>query len=70
MGESVSLFREPDAGKLHVRFDERGQETELSQTGMRRCGESPATSHREATVTAPVLDSTRLGVRLRRLFAL
>jgi hypothetical protein len=23
MGESVSLFREPDAGKLPVRFDER-----------------------------------------------
>jgi hypothetical protein len=27
MGESVSLFREPDAGNLPVRFDEREQET-------------------------------------------
>ena len=32
----VSLFREPDAGNLPVRFDEREQETELSQTGLRR----------------------------------
>ncbi|HKN33827.1 MAG TPA: group II intron maturase-specific domain-containing protein, partial [Terriglobales bacterium] len=31
----VSLFREPDAGKLPVRFDEREQETEPSQTGLR-----------------------------------
>jgi len=30
----VSLFREPDAGKLPVRFDEREQETEPSQTGL------------------------------------
>jgi RNA-directed DNA polymerase len=36
----MSLFREPDAGKLPVRFDERGQETELRQTGLRRSGES------------------------------
>ena len=32
----VCLFREPDAGNLPVRFDEREQETELSQTGLRR----------------------------------
>ena len=31
----VCLFREPDAGNLPVRFDEREQETELSQTGLR-----------------------------------
>jgi hypothetical protein len=31
----VSLFREPDAGNLSVRFDEREQETEPSQTGLR-----------------------------------
>src|SRR5437660_12593885 len=37
----VCLFREPDAGNLPVRFDERGQETEPSQTGLRRRGESP-----------------------------
>src|SRR5579864_1105448 len=35
VGESVSLFREPDAGNLPVRFDEREQETEPSQTGLR-----------------------------------
>jgi len=34
-GERVSLFREPDAGNLPVRFDEREQETEPSQTGLR-----------------------------------
>ena len=28
MGEGVSLVREPDAGDLHVRFDERDVETE------------------------------------------
>ena len=32
----VCLFREPDAGNLPVRFDEREQETELRQTGLRR----------------------------------
>jgi len=35
VGESVSLFREPDAGKLPVRFDEREQEPGPSQTGLR-----------------------------------
>ena len=59
VGESVSLFREPDAGNLPVRFDEREEETEPCQTGLRRWGESPANRHREATVTAPLLDSTR-----------
>src|SRR5437899_9851347 len=33
VGERVSLFREPDAGNLPVRFDKREQETEPSQTG-------------------------------------
>ena len=32
----VCLFREPDAGNLPVRFDEREQETESCQTGLRR----------------------------------
>ena len=36
----VCLFREPDAGNLPVRFDEREQETEPSQTGLRRRRES------------------------------
>ena len=35
VGERVSLFREPDAGNLPVRFDEREQETEPGQTGLR-----------------------------------
>jgi len=34
------------------------EEPELSQTGLRRRGESPANRHRKATVTAPLLDST------------
>src|SRR5215470_13027476 len=46
--------------RLGARFPgpTRQEETELSQTGMRRRGESPANRHREATVTAPLLDST------------
>jgi hypothetical protein len=55
----VSLFREPDAGNLPVRFDEREQETELRQTGLRRVMRKHPNSHREAKATAPVLDSTR-----------
>ena len=55
----MCLFREPDAGNPPVRFDEREEETELSQTGLRRRGESPTNRHREATVTAPLLDSTQ-----------
>jgi hypothetical protein len=54
----VGLFREPDAGNLPVRFDEREQETELSQTGLRRRKESFVNRHREANTTAPVLDYT------------
>jgi len=57
---SVRLFREPDAVTPPVRFDERGQETEPGQTGLRRVQRKPNPySHRETTVTAPVLDSTR-----------
>ena len=55
----VCLFREPDAGNPPVRFDEREEETGLSQTGLRRRGENPVNCHREATVTAPLLDSTQ-----------
>jgi hypothetical protein len=40
----VCLFREPDAGNLPVRFDEREQETELRQTGLRRVCESTPTA--------------------------
>jgi hypothetical protein len=38
--------------------DEREQETELCQTGLRRARESKPISHREAKATAAVLDST------------
>jgi hypothetical protein len=55
----VCLFREPDAGNLPVRFDEREQEIESSQTGLRRAMRKHSNSHREAKATAPVLDSTR-----------
>ena len=65
----VSLFREPDAGNPHVRFDEREQETELCQTGLRRALRKQPNSHREAKATAPVLDSTRLSTSLRFPFA-
>src|SRR5207244_3495945 len=46
-------------GNLPVRFDEREQETELRQTGLRRVMRKHPNSHREAKATAPVLDSTR-----------
>lgn len=55
----MCLFREPDAGNLPVRFDEREQETGSSQTGLRRAMRKHPNSHREAKATAPVLDSTR-----------
>ena len=58
-GNIVCLFREPDAGNLPVRFDEREQETESRQTGLRRVMRKHPNSHREAKATAPVLDSTR-----------
>src|ERR1700693_1255374 len=40
----VCLFREPDAGNLPVRFDEREQETGSSQAGLRRSCESIPTA--------------------------
>jgi hypothetical protein len=59
----VCLFREPDAGNLPVRFDEREQETEARPNRI-EAGEAKAqpNSHREAKATAPVLDSTPVGV--------
>jgi len=43
----------------HVRFDERRQETEPCQPGLRECAKATPTTHRAANVTAPVVDSTR-----------
>jgi hypothetical protein len=54
----VCLFREPDAGNLPVRFDEREQETGSSQTGLRRALRKHPNSTGRLTATAPVLDST------------
>src|SRR5262249_12825080 len=44
VGLTMKLVGKPDAGNRHVRFDERGQETECCHV---------------AQATAPVLDSTR-----------
>jgi hypothetical protein len=38
----VRLFREPDAVTPPVRFDEREQETEPGQTGLRRVKRKPS----------------------------
>jgi len=48
----------PDAGNPHVRFDERGGETEPRRAGLRRRSERTANGHRQPTATAPLLDST------------
>jgi hypothetical protein len=42
-----------------VQFDEREEETEQRQTGLRRPGENLTNCHREAKATAPLLDSTQ-----------
>ena len=43
---------------MPVQFDEREEETEQRQTGLRRPGENLTNCHREAKATAPLLDST------------
>jgi hypothetical protein len=43
VGRTVTPVGKPDAGNQHVRFDERGRETERAL---------------QSTATAPVLDST------------
>jgi hypothetical protein len=58
VGETVSFLRALDAGNPHVQCDEREEETEPRQTGLRGRGESHANRHRETKVTAPLLDST------------
>jgi len=44
VGRTVTPVGKPDAGNQHVRFDERGRETERAP---------------QSTTTAPVLDSTK-----------
>jgi hypothetical protein len=51
-----------------VQFDEREEETEQRQTGLRRPGENLTNCHREVKATAPLLDSTHLpGYECNRL---
>src|SRR5579864_609597 len=47
-------------GRLGAKFPgpTRQEETEPRQTGLRRLGENLTNCHREAKVTAPLLDST------------
>ena len=59
MGTTVRFLRELDARNAPVQFDEREEETELRQTGLRRSDENLTNCHREAKVTAPLLDSTQ-----------
>jgi hypothetical protein len=54
----VCLFREPDAGNLPVRFDEREQEIEPAKPDWGDPAKAQSNNHRETTVTTPVLDST------------
>ena len=54
----VKSVGKPDAGNPHVRFDERGGETESRQAGLRRCLERGTQSHRKPAATAPLFDST------------
>jgi len=64
VGERVSLFREPDAGNLPVRFDEREQEPGSGQTGLRRAKRklSPSATGRLKPVR---LFSTLLAITLK-----
>ncbi len=54
------LERKPDAGNPHVRFDERGVETEMHDRLLRhRQPKGPDTAMACLTITAPLLDSTQ-----------
>ena len=62
----VRLLREPDAGNLHVRFDEREEETEPRQTGLRRrCAKAPSTT--TGRLQSLRLFSTLLAIELTEL---
>ena len=64
VGEGMRSQREPDAGKLHVRFDERRLETE-SWDGLRHRHSAKAAGNSYSpfpATTAPVVDSTREGL--------
>ena len=50
----------PDAVAPHVRFDERGWETESWQVGLRLSIKRDANSHRKPKTTAPIFDLTGL----------
>jgi hypothetical protein len=57
----MNLVREPDAGNLHVRFDERGVETEHGMRLLRHKRGNPDPEYVEAYPTAPPLDSDMVG---------
>ena len=64
-----SAWRTPALQTFGLRpfqFDEREEETEPGQTGLRRPGESLSNRRREATVAAPLLDSTHLPLKGKR----
>ena len=58
MREGVCLVREPDAGNLHVRFDERGVETELWRGYLGTARRKGRQQQTEPNATAPHSDST------------
>ena len=47
-----------DLAAPHVRFDERGWETESWQFGLRRRIERYVNSHRKSKATKPIFDAT------------
>lgn len=55
---TVKSIRKTGAVTPHARSEEREQETEPCQAGLRRHSASGARSHRKTIATAPVLDST------------
>jgi hypothetical protein len=64
VGRQVNLVGEPDAGNPHVRFDERGVQTEQGRVVRHRHAKGLAT--RAALPTPPRLSSTLLLVRFHR----
>ena len=60
---NVVCFKEKSIGMSdlaapHVRFDERGWETESWQFGLRRRIERYVNSHRKSKATKPIFDAT------------
>ena len=58
VGRLANLVGEPDAGNPHVRFDERGVETEHGGILGHRQPKGPVNTQGHTYTTAPLLDST------------